>query len=194
MQHRTTNGVFYVTTDNGTTWQQVSTKPVVGTQVYHDATSDLLEDNDFDLTPTQLNALTTAIDIDFDTSGDDNHNDWHEHNKRNRYYTTQYLTDGTDYFISNDFGYNWIKVTSGDITNIGNGNTNMGYEIVHQPTLTILTDGRLLLTSSELDALLNTAKYADTSNSIGQTNHAITQSDGTTSLAGEYVSHRLLTR
>lgn len=195
MQHRTTNGVFYVTTDNGTTWQQVSTKPVVGTQVYHAETSVIFEGGTtLTLTPTQLNALTTAIDSDFDTSGDDNHNDWHEHNKRNRYYTTQYLTDGTNYFISNDYGYNWVKVTSGDITNIGNGNTNMGYEIVHPPTLTILTGDRLLLTSSELDALLNTAKYADTSNSIGQTNHAITQSDETISLAGEYVSHRLLTR
>ena len=194
IQHRTTNGIFYVTSDNGSNWQQVSIQPRVGTRVYHGATSALLEADDFDLTNTQLNALTTAIDSDFVVDGSDNHNDWYEHNKRNRYYTTQYLTDGTDYFISNDYGYNWVKVTSGDITNIGNGNTNMGYEIVHPPTLTILTGGRLLLTSSELDALLNTAKYADTSNSIGQTNHAITQSDGTTSLAGEYVSHRLLTR
>tara|TARA_B000000477_G_scaffold113010_1_gene108182 strand:- start:685 stop:6828 length:6144 start_codon:yes stop_codon:yes gene_type:complete len=193
IQHRTTNGIFYVTSDNGTTWQQVSTQPIVGTQVYHDATSALLEANDLDLTPTQLNALTTAIDSDFVVDGSDNHNDWHEHNKRNRYYTTQYLTDGTDYFISNDFGYNWVEVTLGDITNTGTGNTNMGYEIVHPPTLTILTGGRLLLTSSELDALLNMSKYADNANSIGESDHAIIQSDGA-SLAGEYVSHRLLTR
>lgn len=193
IQHRTTNGIFYVTSDNGSNWQQVSTQPLVGTQVYHDATSALLEANDLDLTITQLNALTTAIDSDFVVDGSDNHNDWHEHNKRNRYYTTQYLTDGTDYFISNDFGYNWVEVTAGDITNTGSGNTNMGYEIVHPPTLTILTGGRLLLTSSELDALLNMSKYADNANSIGETDHAITQSDGA-SLAGEYVSHRLLTR
>lgn len=193
MQHRTTNGVFYVTTDNGTNWQQVSTRPVVGTQVYHTATSDLLEAGTLTLTDTQLNALTTEIDGDFVVDGSDNHNGWYEHNKRNRYYTTQYLTDGSDYFISNDYGYNWVKVTSGDITNIGNGNTNMGYEIVHAPTLTILTGGRLLLTSGELDDLLNMAKYADNTNSVGQTDHAITQSDGTR-LAGEYVSHRLLTR
>jgi hypothetical protein len=193
MQHRTTNGVFYVTTDNGSNWQQVSTRPVVGTQVYHTATSDLLEAGTLTLTDTQLNALTTEIDGDFVVDGSDNHNGWYEHNKRNRYYTTQYLTDGTDYFISNDYGYNWVKVTSGDITNIGNGNTNMGYEIVHAPTLTILTGGRLLLTSSELDDLLNMAKYADNTNGVGQTDHAITQTDGT-KLAGEYVSHRLLTR
>lgn len=185
MQHRTTNGVFYVTTNNGTNWQQVSTRPVVGTQVYHTATSNLLEAGTLTLTPNQLNALTLEIDSDFVEDGSDNHNSWHEHNKRNRYYTTQYLTNGTDYFISNDYGYNWVKVTSGDITNKGTENTNMGYEIVHQPTLTILTGGRLLLTSSELDDLLNMAKYA--------TDHAITQSDGI-SLAGEYVSHRLLTR
>lgn len=193
IQHRTTNGIFYVTTDNGSNWDTVSTKPVVGTQVYHDATSALLEANDLDLTSTQLDALTTEIDSGFDTSGNDNHNDWHEHNKRNRYYTTQYLTNGTDYFISNDFGYNWVKVTAGDITNIGTGNTNMAYEIVHPPTLTILTGDRFLLTSSELDALLNMSKYADNANSIGETDHAITLSDGT-KLAGEYVSHRLLTR
>ena len=193
IQHRTTNGIFYVTTDNGSNWDTVSTQPVVGIQVYHDATSALLEANDLDLTSTQLNALTTKIDSDFVVDGSDNHNDWYEHNKRNRYYTTQYLTNGTDYFISNDFGYNWIKLTSAnDITNIGSGNTNMAYEIVHPPTLTILTDGRLLLTSSELDALLNMAKYADNANSIGETDHAIT--NGATSLAGEYVSHRLLTR
>ena len=185
MQHRSTNGVFYVTTDNGSNWQQVSTRPVVGTQVYHTATSDLLEGGTLTLIDTQLNALTTEIDGDFVVNGSDNHNGWYEHNKRNRYYTTQYLTDDTDYFISNDYGYNWTKVTLGDITNYGNGNTNMGYEIVHAPTLTILTSGRLLLTSSELDDLLNMAKYTTT--------HAITQTDGT-SLAGEYVSHRLLTR
>lgn len=185
MQHRTTNGVFYVTTDNGTTWSEVAIRPVVGTQVSHAETSDLLEAGTLTLNDTQLNALTTAIDGDFVEDGSDNHNSWHEHNKRNRYYTTQYLTDGTDYFISNDYGYNWVKVTANDIENIGSGNTNMGYEIVHAPTLTILTGGRLLLTSSELDDLLNMAKYAD--------DHAITQTDGT-SLAGEYVSHRLLTR
>lgn len=187
IQHRTTNGIFYVTTDNGSNWLQHSTQPVVGNRVYHEATSALLESGDLDLTNTQLNALTTKIDSDFVGDGiNNNHNGWFEHNKRNRYYTTQYLTDGTDYFISNDFGYNWLKVTSGDITNINNGNTNMGYEIVHEPTLTIFIEGRLLLTSSELDNLLNMAKYAD--------NHHITQSDGTTNLAGEYVSHRLLTR
>ena len=272
IQHRTTNGIFYVTSDNGSNWQQVSFQPIVGTQVYHDATSAIIEGGTFTLTPTQLNALTTAIDSDFNSNvynifinttvqsvldsvinddytilteqqktiigdhstptykaiesntadkwyltednGDnwivkvngtdpiivnttygslngiiefdnDNHNGWQEHNKRNRYYTTQYLRDGTDYFISNDYGYNWVKVTLGDITNTGSGNTNMGYEIVHQPTLDILTNGRLLLTSSELDALLNMSKYAS--------DHAITLSDNT-SLAGEYVSHRLLTR
>lgn len=195
IQHTTLNSVFYVTTDNGSNWVEVSQRPIVGTQVYHATTSALLEASppDLDLTNNQLNALTTAIDSDFVVDGSDNHNHWREHNKRNRYYTTQYLTDGTDYFISNDYGYNWVKVTLGDIKNTGTGNTNMGYEIVHQPTLTILTGGRLLLTSSELDALLNTAKYADNANSIGQTDHAIAQSDGT-SLAGEYVSHRLLTR
>jgi len=269
MQHTTLNNAFYVTTDNGTNWQEVSTRPVVGTQVYHAATSVIFEGGTrLTLTPTELNALTTAIDSDFDSNvydiftdtgvqsalddvnngdytiltaqqkntvvnastskfkaikststtenkwyltednGDnwivkvtgidpiivnsetieldiDNHNGWQEHNKRNRYYTTQYLRDGTDYFISNDYGYNWVKVTLGDIRNTGSGNTNMGYEIVHQPTLDILTNGRLLLTSSELDALLNMSKYAS--------DHAITQSDST-SLAGEYVSHRLLTR
>ena len=269
MQHRKTNGIFYVTLDNGSNWDTVYTKPVVGTQVYHAATSVIFEGGTtLTLTPTQLNALTTAIDSDFDSNvydiftdtdvqsalddvnngdytiltelqkntvvnastsnfkaikststtenkwyltednGDnwivkvtgidpiivnsetieldiDNHNGWQEHNKRNRYYTTQYLRDGTDYFISNDYGYNWVKVTLGDITNTGSGNTHMGYEIVHQPTLDILTNGRLLLTSSELDALLNMSKYAS--------DHAITLSDNT-SLAGEYVSHRLLTR
>ena len=198
IQHRTTNGIFYVTADNGTNWDTVSTKPVVGTQVYHEDTSIILEGGVLDLTSAQLDALTTEIDSDFDVGGNDNHNDWHEHNKRNRYYTTQYLRKtvdtNTDYFISNDFGYNWVKVTAGDITNIGTGNTNMAYEIVHPPTLTILTGGRLLLTSSELDALLNMSKYADNANSIGETDHAITLSDGTTSLAGEYVSPRLLTR
>ena len=184
IQHRQQFGRFYVTSDNGTNWLEVSTQPIVGTQVYHEETSDLLEAGDLDLDLIQLNALTTEIDSDF--VADDNHNEWYEHNKRNRYYTTQYLTDGTDYFISNDFGYNWVKVTSGDITNIGSGNTKMGYEIVHQPTLDILTSGTLLLTSSQLDNLLNMVKYSD--------NHAITLIDGTTSLAGEYVSHRLLTR
>ena len=185
IQHRTKNNSFYVTTDNGSNWIDVVVKPVVGTQVYHDDTSKILEANDLVLTSEQLDALTTAIDSDFVVGGSDNHNDWYEHNKRNRYYTTQYLTDETDYFISNDFGYNWVKVTAGNITNIGTGNTNMAYEIVHAPTLTILKTGRLLLTSSELDALLNMSKYAST--------HSIIQSDAT-KLAGEYVSHRLLTR
>ena len=161
IQHRTTNGIFYVTLDNGSNWDTVSTKPVVGIQVYHEATSAIIEGGTLTLNDTQLNALTTKIDSDFVVDGSDNHNDWYEHNKRNRYYTTQYLTNGTDYFISNDFGYNWVKVTAGDITNIGTGNTNMAYEIVHPPTLTILTGGRFLLTSSELDALLNMSKYAD---------------------------------
>ena len=196
MQHRSTNGVFYVTTDNGTTWQQVSTRPVVGTQVYHAATSDIFENGTLTLTDLQLNALTSEIDDDF-VVGSDNHNDWHEHKKRNRYYTTQYLRDDNDYFISNDYGYNWVKVTSGDITNMGSSDSlstvKMGYEIVHQPTLDILTGvnggaGRLLLTSSELDDLLNMAKYAS-SHGVKQTSD-----DDASLLAGEYVSHRLLTR
>lgn len=190
IQHRTINNRFYVTSDNGTTWQQVTNKPVVGTQVYHDATSELLETNDLVLTSEELDALTTAIDSDFVEDGTDNHNDWYEHNKRNRYYTTQYLKDGTDYFISNDYGYNWVKVTAGAITNRGTSlsTVKMGYEIVHQPTLDILKLGRLLLTSSELDDLLNMAKYALA--------HYVIQNSGDSEslLAGEYVSHRLLTR
>lgn len=274
MQHRTTNGVFYVTIDNGTTWQQVSQRPVVGIQVYHTATSAIFEGGTFTLTATQLNALTKdAIDSDFNSNvydiftdadiqlaldnvadGDytiltetqktkvtnasaailsttankwyltednganwivkvngtdpiivssttvefdsDNHNTWHEHNKRNRYYTTQYLKKNSDYFISNDYGYNWVKVTENDITNMGSSSAlstvKMGYEIVHEPTLDILTGAngqteRLLLTSSELDDLLNMAKYAS-SHGVKQT------SDDDSLLAGEYVSHRLLTR
>ena len=190
IQHRTTNGVFYVTLDNGSNWQEVSTKPVVGTQVYHDATSGIIEGGRLTLIDTELNALTTKIDSDFVEDGTDNHNGWREHNKRNRYYTTQYLTDGTNYFISNDFGYNWVKVNAEDITNRGTGfsTVKMGYEIVHQPTLDILKLGRLLLTSSELDDLLNMAKYAST--------HFVEQNSGDSEslLANEYVSHRLLTR
>ena len=142
------------------------------------------------LIDTELNALTTKIDSDFVEDGTDNHNGWREHNKRNRYYTTQYLTDGTNYFISNDFGYNWVKVNAEDITNRGTGfsTVKMGYEIVHQPTLDILKLGRLLLTSSELDDLLNMAKYASA--------HYVIQNSGDSEslLANEYVSHRLLTR
>ena len=190
IQHRTKNNSFYVTTDNGSNWIDVVVKPVVGTQVYHDDTSKILEANDLVLTSEQLDALTTAIDSDFVVGGSDNHNDWYEHNKRNRYYTTQYLKDGTDYFISNDYGYNWVKVTAGAITNRGTSlsTVKMGYEIVHQPTLDILKLGRLLLTSSELDDLLNMAKYASA--------HYVIQNSGDSEslLAGEYVSHRLLTR
>ena len=89
-----------------------------------------------------------------------------------------------------------VKVTENDITNMGSSSAlntvKMGYEIVHQPTLDILTGvngvGRLLLTSSELDDLLNMAKYASS--------HGVKQANDDTSslLAGEYVSHRLLTR
>ena len=39
-------------------------------------------------------------------------NDWMNIINEIDTYTTQYLTDGTDYFISNDYGYNWVKVTS----------------------------------------------------------------------------------
>ena len=362
--HRTKANEYYVTTDNGTTWVKVQDKPLVGTQVYHDATSHILEPalepdtaTSVTLTATQLNTLTKeAIDSDFDSNvydiftsasvqstldgisdgdysgklladelatvtstkaailsstnankwyltddnganwivkvngldpiivnstiifnsdeyniftdatvqgtldgisdGDysgklsanetntvtnastssykailssdtankwyltddnganwivkingsdpilvnstivefdsDNHNNWKEHNKRNRYYTTQYLTDGSNYYISNDYGYNWVQVTENDITNKGSGSSlstiKMGYEIVHQPTIDILKTNRLLLTSGELDDLLNMAKYAST--------HGVKQnSDDTTSLlADEYVSHRLLTK
>jgi hypothetical protein len=194
IEHSTLANEYYVTTDNGTTWVKVQDKPLVGTQVSHDETSAILEagGNTITLNESQLYALTTKIDSNFVVDGSDNHNNWKEHNKRNRYYTTQYLSDGTKYFISNDNGYNWVEVTEGAITNkVSTGSlstTKMGYEIVHEPTLTILTGGRLLLTSSELDDLLNMAKYAST--------HGIKQLDADTTslLAGEYVSHRLLTK
>jgi hypothetical protein len=192
--HRTKANEYYVTTDNGTTWVKVQDKPLVGTRVYHDATSDILEagGNTITLNESQLNALTTEIDSNFVVDGSDNHNNWKEHNKRNRYYTTQYLSDGTKYFISNDNGYNWVEVTEGAITNKGSNSPlstiKMGYEIVHQPTLDILKTGRFLLTSGELDDLLNMAKYAST--------HGVKQNsyDTTSLLADEYVSHRLLTK
>ena len=133
--------------------------------------------------------LVNSTIVEFDS---DNHNNWKEHNKRNRYYTTQYLTDGPNYYISNDYGYNWVQVTENDITNKGSNSPlstiKMGYEIVHQPTLDILKTGRSLLTSGELDDLLNMAKYAST--------HGVKQNSGDMSslLADEYVSHRLLTK
>lgn len=194
IEHSTLANEYYVTTDNGTTWVKVQDKPLVGTQVSHNETSAILEagGNTITLNEIQLNALTTEIDSNFVVDGSDNHNNWKEHNKRNRYYTTQYLTDGSNYYISNDYGYNWVQVTENDITNKGSGSSlstiKMGYEIVHQPTLDILKTGRFLLTSGELDDLLNMAKYAST--------HGIKQLDADTTslLAGEYVSHRLLTK
>ena len=54
IRHRTTNGIFYVTSDNGSNWQQVSIQPIVGTQVYHDATSAIIEGGTLTLKKVEL--------------------------------------------------------------------------------------------------------------------------------------------
>ena len=101
---------------------------------------------------------------------------------RKRHFVTQYINiNSSNYYISNDEGYNWKKI---DHLNRVHNHTHYSYEIKHDNTETILDNGRTLLTTDELDDLLNNAKYS-ASHGNG--------SNLTDDLNNQYVSHRLLT-
>ena len=87
---------------------------------------------------------------------ENDYNLWDEHNSRKRHFVTQYINkDGTNYYISNDGGYNWKEI---DSLNKVHNKTDFSYQIEHNTTKDILKDdGRTLLTTDELDDLLNNA-------------------------------------
>ena len=175
MYYETDN--VYLSTSNQITWNKVDLIPLDKKllQIIPDYISNNFNgSNSITINSTEYENLLTSND----------YNSWAEHNSRKRHFVTQYINkDGTNYYISNDGGYNWKEI---DSLNKVHNNSNFSYEIVHGKTKSILNDdGRTLLTTDELDDLLNNATYSS--------NHG----DGTTltsNLNSQYVSHRLLTK
>lgn len=174
MYYETDN--VYLSTSNQITWNKVDLIPLDKKllQIIPDYISNNFNgSNSITIDSTEYENLLTSND----------YNSWAEHNSRKRHFVTQYINkDNSNYYISNDGGYNWKEI---DSLNKVHNNSNFSYEIVHSTTKTILNDdGRTLLTTDELDDLLNNAKYS------------ATHGNGTTltsDLNSQYVSHRLLT-
>ena len=181
-KHYIQNNGNYYETDNdydiaseNITWNKVDSIPL-DKKLLSEKTSDVntilaSAGTSFNVTITEYEALLTV----------NNHNSWAEHNSRNRHFVTQYISsDSSTYYISNDGGYNWTEI---DSLNRVHNNTDYSYEIIHDTTKNILVGGRTLLTTDELDDLLNNAKYSTT------------HGDGSLSsdLNSQFVSHRLLT-
>ena len=163
----------YNSTSNEITWDKVDFIPLDKKYLSESSILDsLLSGTSFTINATEYEDLLSSND----------YNLWAEHNSRKRHFVTQYINiNSSNYYISNDEGYNWKKID--DLNRVHN-NTDYSYKITHDNTETILDNGRTLLTTDELDDLLNNAKYSS--------NHG-SGSSLTDDLNNQYVSHRLLT-
>lgn len=144
-----TDNVYNITAQT-ITWNKVDSIPL-DKKILRTITSDVdskLTSSSPTISVTEYEALLVAND----------YNSWAEHNSRKRHFVTQYIhKSGTNYYISNDGGYNWREI---DNLNKVHNNTIYSYGIFHDTTKNILDSGRTLLTTDELDDLLNNAKYS----------------------------------